>query len=153
MEGTVLKEINPAFEKVAREHGFYSDAMMEEIARRGSLRGVAGVPDEVRRVFVTDQDIAPDWHVRMQAAFQKHTDNSVSKTVNLPRDSSPEDILRVYQLAHELKCKGITAYRYGSRTKQVLYLGGHEDQLAERLPYTTADTEYSGGCHVGSCPA
>lgn len=93
---------------------------MEKIARRGTLREMANIPEEIRRVFVTDWDIAPEWHVRMPAMFQKYTDNSVSKTVNLPSEATPEDVRRIYTLAHELKCKGITIYRHGSKTQQVL---------------------------------
>ena len=91
----------------------------------------------------------------MQAAFQKYSDNSVSKTVNLPAEATPEDIRRIYTLAHELKCKGITVYRYGSKKQQALTLAGQmpEQEKAEPAPYLTADSEYSGGCPLtGSCP-
>lgn len=155
MEGTRLLEVNPVFEEMARRRRFHSRELMEAIARKGTLRGVEGVPEDVRRVLVTDWDIAPEWHVRMQAVFQKYSDNSVSKTVNLPADSTPEDIRRIYTLAHELKCKGITIYRYGSKKQQVLTLAGQmpEEEKAEPAPYLTAASEYAGGCPLtGSCP-
>jgi ribonucleoside-diphosphate reductase alpha chain len=153
MEGTSLLETNPVFEQVARERGFYSRELMEEVSRKGSLAGISGIPEDVRRVFVTDWDIEPEWHVRMQAVFQKHTDNSVSKTVNLPAEATPRDIRRVYSLAYELKCKGITIYRYGSKKQQVLSLAGHVPEIAtEPVPYVTAESEYAGGCPHGTCP-
>jgi len=153
MEGTSLLEVNPAFEETARERGFYSQELMEEVARKGSLAGVSGVPEDVRRVFVTDWDIQPEWHVRMQAVFQRYTDNSVSKTVNLPSEATPEDIRRVYSLAHELRCKGITVYRYGSRKQQVLTLAGRSPEAdSQPSPYTSAESEYAGGCPHGNCP-
>ncbi len=153
MEGTRLLEVNPIFEQTARERGFYSPELMEEIAQKGTLQGIEGVPEDIRQVFVTDWDIMPEWHVRMQAIFQKYTDNSVSKTINLPAEATPEDIYKVYTLAHELKCKGITVYRYGSKRQQVLTLAGHIPETAvEPAPYVTVDSEYAGGCPTGTCP-
>jgi ribonucleoside-diphosphate reductase alpha chain len=153
MEGTSLLEVNSVFEQVARERGFYSRELMEEVAQKGSLAGVSGVPDDVRRVFVTDWDIDPEWHVRMQAVFQKYTDNSVSKTVNLPVAATPADVRRIYNLAYELKCKGITIYRYGSKKQQVLTLAGQiPETAAEPVPYISAESEYAGGCATGTCP-
>ena len=130
MEGTRLLEVNPLFEKTARERGFYSKELMENIARKGTLRDISEIPEDVRRTFVTDWDIEPEWHVKMQAAFQKYIDNSVSKTVNLPKEARPQDIGRIYTLAYRLKCKGITVYRYGSKNRQVLTLAGdlHETE-------------------------
>ncbi|RLC94143.1 MAG: adenosylcobalamin-dependent ribonucleoside-diphosphate reductase [Chloroflexi bacterium] len=150
--GTRLLEVNPLFEHAAHERGFFSERLVQEVSQRGTVRSIEGIPEDVRRVFVTDQDIEPEWHVRMQAAFQKHTDNSVSKTVNLPAEATPEDIRRVYTMAHELGCKGITVYRYGSRKQQVLYLGGRVSNTEEPTRYVTADSEYAGGCHFGTCP-
>jgi ribonucleoside-diphosphate reductase alpha chain len=153
MEGTRLLEINPVFEQVARRRGFFSADIMEKIARQGTLRGIEGVTEDVRRIFVTDWDIAPEWHVRMQAIFQKYTDNSVSKTINLPAEATPEDIRRIYILAHQLKCKGITVYRYGSKKQQVLTLAGQIPEAeAEAPPYVTVESEYAGGCPTGTCP-
>jgi len=120
MDNDRLLETNPYFEKVAREQGFYSPEIMDTVARAGSIRHLEGIPQEVKRVFVTAHDITPEWHIRMQAAFQKFTDNAVSKTVNLPRDATVEDVLKVYNLSYELGCKGVTIYRDGSRENQVL---------------------------------
>jgi ribonucleoside-diphosphate reductase alpha chain len=153
MEGTRLLETNPLFEQVARERGFYSPGLMEDVARRGTLQGISGIPDDVRRVFVTDWDIAPEWHVRMQSAFQQYVDNSVSKTVNLPAEATPEDVRKVYVLAHHLKCKGITVYRYGSKKQQVLTLAGQPGEAAREAPrFVTVEAEYAGGCPTGTCP-
>lgn len=153
MEGSRLLEVNPIFEQTARQRGFYSPELMEQIAQKGTLRGIKGAPEDIRQVFVTDWDITPEWHVRMQAVFQKHTDNSVSKTINLPAEATPEDIYKVYTLAHELKCKGITVYRYGSKRQQVLTLAGHiPETTVEPAPYVTVDSEYAGGCPTGTCP-
>jgi len=120
MDNDRLMEVNPHFEKVARERGFYNDALMDKIADEGSLAHIDAIPEDVKRVFVTAHDISPEWHIRMQAAFQKYTDNAVSKTVNLPSDATVEDVQRIYDLAHELDCKGVTIYRDGSKENQVL---------------------------------
>ena len=120
LEGTRLRERNRLFEEVARKRNFYGNDLMLEVAQKGSVRDIAAVPEDVRRIFATALDIAPEWHVRMQAAFQKHTDNGVSKTVNLPRAATQADVRDVFLLAHRLRCKGITIYRYGSKPEQVL---------------------------------
>lgn len=120
MDDDRLLEVNPHFEAVARQHGFYSTELMNRIAHTGSIAAMEEIPEDVRRVFVTAHDISPEWHVRMQAAFQKHTDNAVSKTVNLPKGSNVEDVRRVFDLAFELGCKGVTIYRDGSKANQVL---------------------------------
>ncbi|MEK6408917.1 MAG: adenosylcobalamin-dependent ribonucleoside-diphosphate reductase [Acidobacteriota bacterium] len=112
--------VHPLFEQYAREHEFYSEELMKRVAGKGSLVGLTEVPDEAKRVFVTAREIAPEWHVRMQAAFQEHIDAAVSKTINFPADATVDDVKRAYVLAHELGCKGITVYRDGSREKQVL---------------------------------
>jgi len=146
MEGTKLLEVNPYFEVVAQERGFYSKELMMKIAKHGTLAGIDEVPDDVKRVFVTAFDIAPEWHVRMQAAFQKHCDNAVSKTINFPNDVDIKEVEKAFMLAYELECKGITVYRYGSKAQQVLYLGDAVDK------YVSADDEYSGGCPAPVCP-
>ncbi len=146
MEGTKLLEVNPYFEAVAKERGFYSEELMMKIAKSGTLAGIEEVPEDVRRIFVTAFDIAPEWHVRMQAAFQKYTDNAVSKTINFPHDVDIKEVEKAYMLAYELKCKGITVYRYGSKAQQVLYLGDITDK------YVSADAEYAGGCPAPVCP-
>lgn len=120
MDNDELYEVNPYFEKEAKERGFYSNELMDTIARSGTIRHVDGIPEDVKQLYVTAHDVSPEWHVRMQAAFQKYTDNAVSKTVNLPRDSTIEDVLKVYNLSYELRCKGVTIYRDGSREHQVL---------------------------------
>ncbi|MBN2251569.1 MAG: adenosylcobalamin-dependent ribonucleoside-diphosphate reductase [Candidatus Altiarchaeota archaeon] len=124
--GMRLLETNDLFEETARKEGFYSKRLMEKIARAGSLREIKGVPAHVKELFVTAHDIEPAWHVRMQAAFQKHTDNAVSKTVNLKEEATPKDIEEICLLACKLKCKGITVYRHASKQEQVLTLGGDE---------------------------
>jgi len=123
LDGQELLEVHPLFEEIARARGFYSKALMEGIGRHKSLADLDEIPREVRRLFVTAYDIAPEWHIRMQAAFQRYTDNAVSKTVNFRREATQEDIRRVYLLAHELGCKGVTVYRDGSREEQVLSTG------------------------------
>jgi len=120
MDNDKLLEVNPHFEKVARENGFYSDEIMGQIANEGSLAHIETIPEDVKKVFVTAHDISPEWHIRMQAAFQKYTDNAVSKTVNLPREATVEDVRKIYDLAYELDCKGVTIYRDGSKENQVL---------------------------------
>jgi ribonucleoside-diphosphate reductase alpha chain len=145
LEGRHLLEANRIFEKTAKERGFYSTRLMMQIAKRGSVQGVKGVPRDVQQLFVTALEIKPEWHVRTQAAFQRCVDNSVSKTINFPRAAKAEDVKKAYFLAHKLKCKGITVYRYGSKPEQVLYIGPKEMMQAE--------AEYSGGCPTSTCPA
>jgi ribonucleoside-diphosphate reductase alpha chain len=151
MEGTRLLEVQPTFEELAKEKGFYSRELMLEIAKTGSIQKMEKVPEDVRRIFVTSLDIAPEWHVRMQAAFQKYVDNAVSKTVNLPPDATVEDVRRVYLLAYKLKCKGITVYRYGSKREQVLYVGPLLTKELATEKHVSADSEYAGGCPTGVC--
>ncbi|MGB9676233.1 MAG: vitamin B12-dependent ribonucleotide reductase [Candidatus Bathyarchaeales archaeon] len=147
--GTRLFETNPLFELVAKERGFYSAKLLEKIAKTGSVQKIDEVPEDVKRIFVTALDIAPEWHVKMQAAFQKHTDNAVSKTVNMPTEATVEDVKRVYELAWRLKCKGITVFRYGSKPEQVLYIG---EVKAKETKFVAADSEYAGGCPTKTCP-
>lgn len=124
MDNDELLEVNPYFEAIAQERGFYSPELMDAIAREGSISGIDEIPEDVKKVFVTAHDIAPEWHIKMQAAFQKYTDNAVSKTVNLPREATVENVREVYDLAYESGCKGVTIYRDGSRENQVLSFGG-----------------------------
>jgi ribonucleoside-diphosphate reductase alpha chain len=152
MEGTRLLETQPTFEQVAKERGFYSRDLMLEVAKTGSIQNMEEIPEDVRRIFVTALDIDPEWHVRMQAAFQKYVDNAVSKTVNLSPDATVEDVRRVYLLAYNLKCKGITVYRYGSKKEQVLYVGPLLTKELATEKHVSADSEYSGGCPTNTCP-
>ncbi|MDI6712661.1 MAG: vitamin B12-dependent ribonucleotide reductase [Anaerosomatales bacterium] len=123
MDNDRLVEVNPLFEDIALKRGFYSRDLMERIAEHGSVQDIPEVPEDVRRIFVTAHDIEPEWHVRMQAAFQRYTDNAVSKTVNFPNSATKEDVRRVYDLAYELGVKGVTIYRDGSKQNQVLSTG------------------------------
>jgi ribonucleoside-diphosphate reductase alpha chain len=136
LDGETLFEVHPLFEDMAKQNGFYSEKLAEEIAQTGSIQHIMEIPEKIRRLFVTAHDIAPEWHIRIQAAFQKYTDNAVSKTVNFPSDATPEDIEKVYRLAYESGCKGVTIYRYGSRGQQVLNIGKAQDRGAAILPRT-----------------
>src|SRR5438477_348831 len=119
----VLTFVNEIFEAIAKERGFYSDALKEEIAKRGSLHGIPGLPENAANVFKTSHDIPFEWHVRHQAAFQRYTDNGVSKTINLPNDASEDDVAAAYRLAWDLGCLGITVFRDGCKGEQVLHVG------------------------------
>jgi ribonucleoside-diphosphate reductase alpha chain len=127
MDNDKLTEVNPYFEAVAKQRGFYSPELMETIAKTGSIAHIEGIPEDVKKIFVTAHDVSPEWHIRMQAAFQKYTDNAVSKTVNLPHDATVEDVRKIYDLAHELDCKGVTIYRDGSKDNQVLSTSASPD--------------------------
>ena len=163
---------HPLFESHARERGFYSDDLMQRVADSGSLRTLSGIPEQSRRLFVTTHDVAPEWHVRMQAAFQKHIDAAVSKTINFASDAKAEDVKKAYLLAYELGCKGITVYRDGSRENQVLSTelenmsepmslasAGHaeierpENQLLAKniCPDCGEPLRHNGGCLYCSC--
>jgi ribonucleoside-diphosphate reductase alpha chain len=131
----VLTFVNETFEAIAKERGFYSDALKEEIAKRGSLHGIPGLPANAANVFKTSHDIPFEWHVRHQAAFQRYTDNGVSKTINLPNDASEDDVASAYRLAWELGCLGITVFRDGCKGEQVLNVGiGKKDKAPAQLP-------------------
>ncbi len=123
LDGAQLVEVNPYFEEVARSGGCYSEELMQKLANGAHLSEIDGVPDEVKRLFVTAHEIQPEWHVRMQAAFQKSTHNAVSKTVNFPQEATREDIAKVYMMAYQEGLKGITIYRDRSRESQVLSTG------------------------------
>jgi len=128
LDGETLFEIHPLFEQMAKQSGFYSKKLAEEIAQTGSIQHIKGIPEKIKRLFVTAHEIGPEWHIRIQAAFQKYTDNGVSKTVNFSQDATPEDIEKVFRLAYESGCKGVTIYRYGSRGRQVLNIGKGEER-------------------------
>jgi len=130
----VLTFVNETFERLAREQGFYSDALMQEIVKRGSLHGIPGLPEQAARVFKTSHEIGFEWHVRHQAAFQRYTDNGVSKTINLPNAASEDDVAAAYRLAWELGCLGITVFRDGCKGEQVLNVGIKKDKVAAPAP-------------------
>ena len=123
MDGTELIEVNPILKNELIRRGIYSDELMKKIAAEGSLAHIPGIPDDMKKVFVSAHDVSPLWHVKMQAAFQRHIDNAVSKTVNFPSSATKEDVKEVYKLAYKLGCKGVTIYRDGSRDSQVLNVG------------------------------
>ncbi|MBM3472405.1 MAG: vitamin B12-dependent ribonucleotide reductase [Armatimonadetes bacterium] len=134
MDRDELVEVNDLFEEIALSCGFHTPELMKEIAAHGTVRNLPTVPSETRRLFATAHDIDPTWHVRIQSAFQKYTDNAVSKTVNFPRDASVQDVANVYELAYDLGCKGITIFRDGCLDQQVLTLGSGQKQPAETGP-------------------
>lgn len=151
MEGTQLVETNSLFEKIAREEGFYSKELMMQIARTGTIQDSNEIPPKFRKVFLTALDIDPEWHVRIQAAFQKYVDNAIAKTVNMLPEASLDNVRDVFMLAYKLQCKGVTVYRYGSKKEQVLYLGS---RFAARGgdEHVFAEPEYAGGCPAIVCP-
>ncbi|MEO0205949.1 MAG: hypothetical protein ABIL22_04675, partial [candidate division WOR-3 bacterium] len=133
---TTLVMVNPIFEEIAHAQGFYSPDLISEIVHEGSLKRVRGIPDDVKRLFPIAHEIMPEIHIRMQAIFQKYVDNAVSKTINLPEDATLEQTRAAFLMAHKLKCKGITVYRYKSKKSQVLEFG---------------DIEYRKRCSNGVC--
>ncbi|NLE76521.1 MAG: ribonucleotide-diphosphate reductase subunit alpha, partial [Chloroflexi bacterium] len=125
-----LQFLNPVFEHALQALGLAGTEVLDEVVKSGTVAHAPRVPEAVRRVFVTAHEVAPDWHVRMQAAFQRHIDNAVSKTVNLPHDATVDDVRRAFLLAYELGCLGITVYRDGSKQEQVLTRGRQEEKAA-----------------------
>jgi len=160
MDNTELLEVHPVFEKIARREGFYSLELIRKIARTGGVRDVPEVPEKWRKVFRVAYDVAPEWHVKIQAAFQKYTDNAVSKTINFPVDATPEDVEKAYLLAYKLGCKGVTVYRDKSREGQVLSIGafrkGEPEKVVEESVVSHpagaeengVPSEYVGGCRT-----
>jgi ribonucleoside-diphosphate reductase alpha chain len=142
LDGQRLVEINPVFEEVAKNSGIYSHELVEKIAEEGTLAKIAEIPEDLRRVFVCSHDIAPEWHIRMQAAFQKHCDSSISKTINLPHDATPEDVEKIYLRAWELKCKGVTVYRDGCRENQPMALSKSDSVLPDEPKKERDPSEY-----------
>jgi ribonucleoside-diphosphate reductase alpha chain len=153
LSGTKLFEVNPIFEEIARNRGFYSKEMVARVAQSGSLQKIKGIPQDVKRIFVTAFDVTPEQHLQVQAAFQRYSDNSVSKTINLPSEATVEDVRKIYLMAYRQKCKGITIYRYGSKEEQVLSFGYKEkDQPIVHSDIIAVESDYSGGCATGTCP-
>jgi len=130
LDNDKMIEVEPAFREAMEKRGLMTRKLMEEITEAGTLRDVEDVPEDIRRVFVTAHDIAPEWHIKMQAAFQKHTDNAVSKTVNFHQEATQDDVREAYMLAYELGCKGVTIYRDKSRQEQVLNIGAKDKPKA-----------------------
>ena len=130
MDDDILVEVHPYFEAIAKERGFYSLELMKRVAEHGTIQDMEEIPEDVRGIFVTAHDISPEMHIKMQADFQKYTDNAVSKTVNFSNGATINDVAKVYELAYQLNCKGITIYRDGSRDKQVLTKGKKEEKAA-----------------------
>jgi len=151
LDNTKLIDINPVFKKIAEEGGFLNGQILKRIALTGSIQNIDEIPDAVRKIFVTAYDIHPKWHVKMQASFQKYVDNAVSKTVNLPRNATMNDIKNIFILAYKLKCKGITVYRYGSKKEQVIYFNHYQKHDSDKQ-YLNVDSEFSGGCPKFNCP-
>ncbi len=131
MDGENLLYVNPHFEKVMKKEGLYSKDLMEKVSKSGSLSDIDEIPEKIKEIFVTSHDISPKWHIKMQGAFQKYTDNAVSKTINFSKEASKEDIRMAYELAYEEGCKGVTVYRDGSRENQVLNLGDDIKESAQ----------------------
>lgn len=141
MDNDRLIEVNRIFETIAKQEGFYSEDLIKEVAEHGSLAENERVPEKWRQVFVTAHDIEPEWHIRMQAAFQKYTDNAVSKTINFSREASPDKIAEAYLLAYKLGCKGLTVYRDGSLDNQPMQKMEHQAEA----DLTSADSHLSYG--------
>jgi ribonucleoside-diphosphate reductase alpha chain len=142
LDGQTLVDVNPLFVRHARQQGFYSDRLMQQLEERGSLTGLPNVPTSAQALFPTALEIEPEAHLRIQAAFQKHVDNAVSKTINLPQSATPADIAAIYRQAWEMGLKGITVFRYGSKGHQVLELGSEE---------TPEEHEHFVKCDPKSC--
>lgn len=142
LENQTLAELNPLFLRYSRERGFFSDQLMKDLMVHGSLAELQGVPQEAQELFRTALEIAPDGHLRIQAAFQQHTDNAVSKTINLPQSATAADIAAIYRRGWELGLKGITIYRYGSKGEQVLELG---------VGQTPEEREHFARCDPHAC--
>ena len=134
MDKNILVEVNPLFEKIAKAQGFYSEELMQRIAEHGTIHGISAIPEDIRDIFVTAHDITPEVHIAMQAAFQRHTDNAVSKTVNFSNEATMEDVEKVYRLAYEANLKGVTIYRDGSRDEQVLSTGSKKEEAVLAAP-------------------
>ena len=150
MEGTRLLETNRDFEKMTRRINVLSQKIIHEIAKNGSIQNISGIPKNLKRLFITALDMPPEVHIRMQSVFQKYTDNAVSKTVNLSQSAGPDEVKKAYLLAYRLKSKGVTVYRYGSKSNQVLTVESTEKWLNKKQ--IVADSEFGGGCEGIVCP-
>ncbi|HMA83546.1 MAG TPA: adenosylcobalamin-dependent ribonucleoside-diphosphate reductase [Candidatus Thermoplasmatota archaeon] len=148
MGGKKFFEVNSLFEKSLKEKDLYSNDLIKRIARKGSVKDIDELPEDIKSLYVTALDINPSVHVMMQSAFQEFTDNAVSKTVNLPNDASLEQVKNIFLKAFKLNCKGITLYRYGTKKNQVLSIADDSNQSE----YFNVESDYSGGCPTsGGC--
>lgn len=147
MDGTKLLEVNPIFVEMLNKK--ISNELLIKIAETGSIQKLSSIPRNIKEIFVTASDIDPYWHVKIQAEFQKYTDSGVSKTVNLPENSGPDQVRKAFLLAHKLGCKGITVYRYGSKPNQTLRVGKVSGFGGSKI---IADSEFAGGCDAVTCP-
>jgi ribonucleoside-diphosphate reductase alpha chain len=138
---TIMREVNYVFDKMSRDRGFYSDAMVDDIVERGTLQHREEVPEDVRRVFVTAHDITPFWHMKMQSAFQRHCDSSISKTINFPHDSTAEDVRQIFELAIDEDVKGVTVYRDGCRDLQPMALKNSNHDKSEPKAQSKAEAK------------
>ena len=160
LNGQELLEVNPLLEDALKSRNLFSQEIMEKIAETGKL-GNLDLPEDIKKLFVTAQEIDPDWHVLMQATFQKYCDSGVSKTINLPFEATPDDIAKSYRLAKELHCKGITVYRDRSKSQQVLYAGTGQKKsdeekkidLTMKMPdkLLKLDATFDPACPTGKC--
>jgi len=150
LDQQTVSEVHPLFLKTAKRQGFFSAELMEQVVRHGSVQALEAVPDETRALFRTAHDIAPPWHIQIQAAFQKHTDNAVSKTVNFPAEATPEEVAQVFRDAARLGCKGVTIYRYGSRHHQVLNVAGAREEVERIAPRPRPQRTYGLTERVGT---
>ncbi len=139
LDGKTLPEIHPEFVKTAKKEHFYKEELINTITSTGSIQQIDSIPDSVKTLFKTSHDITPEWHIKIQSAFQKHTDNAVSKTVNFPKTATRQDVAKVYLDAYKKGCKGVTIYRYGSRDKQVLNIGIEKEESSKIAPRPRPD--------------
>ncbi|MCM8788578.1 MAG: adenosylcobalamin-dependent ribonucleoside-diphosphate reductase [Candidatus Omnitrophica bacterium] len=147
MAGSSIFEINPVWERKVSELKLRDSELIAEIVRTGSVQNIKGMPEKIKKVFRIAFEIKPDLHLLMQASFQKHTDNAVSKTINLPEEATIGDVKKIFVSAYRLKCKGITVFRYGSKSAQVLYLG---EDFSDEIDYIQLGENFSG-CSKGYC--
>ena len=145
--GVMMPDVNEDFVAIAKSEGWYTDELMERIAKTGRVEH-AEVPEKWQRVFVTANAIAPEWHIKMQAAFQEHCDSAISKTTNFAHTATVDDVRKIYELAYDMKCKGVTVYRDGSRDNQVLSTGatdGAKEAREDAAPRREEDRSLRGG--------
>ena len=152
MSGTKMIEINPSFKDLLIKKNIFNKDLITKIFQSGTLQNIKEISNEIKKLFITTFDISPKDHLLIQSAFQKYTDNSVSKTINLPKNARIDDIKNIYLMAYKLKCKGITVYRYGCKDQQVLKFNYENDEsLFNKNNPMYVDQEFSGGCIDKRC--